>query len=92
MNIFNNLRVYAGKWAVSGSRKFTAEEIAEVKSATVVDSQYGLSVCFFLSSGQSFIPLSTESNLVAGDTVDVSKAQLLTLSKDGESDITRIEA
>nr|DAQ75228.1 MAG TPA: Bombinin [Crassvirales sp.] len=28
MNIFNNLRVYAGKWSVKETRAFTQEEIA----------------------------------------------------------------
>lgn len=91
-NIFSNLRVYAGKWSVKNSRKFTDEEVAAVKSAHVVPSQYGNSVCFMLArGGQSFIPLSQNSTLSVGDNVDVSKATLLTLEKDGEADIMRVE-
>jgi hypothetical protein len=92
MNIFSSLRVYAGKWAVKGSRDFSADEINAVQSAQVVDSQYGNSVCFYMKSGgQTFIPLSTNSTLAVGDNVDLSKAKLLTLSREGEADIYRVE-
>ena len=91
MNIFSALRVYAGKWQVSNSRQFSADEIAAVQSATVVDSQYGQSVCFMMvSGGQTYIPLDQNSSKATGDTVDLSKASLLTLSKQGESDIYRV--
>lgn len=91
-NIFNSLRVYAGKWEVSNSRDFSADEVAAVKEAHVVDSQYGMSVCFMMTSGgQSFIPLSNNSSLGIGDTVDLTKAKLLTLHRDGDGDIYRVE-
>lgn len=93
MNIFNSLRVYAGKWAVKASRAFSNDEIEAVDHATVVDSQYGSSVCFFMKAGgQTFIPLSTNSALALGDDVDLSKAKLLTLSREGDADIYRVEA
>lgn len=93
MNIFSSLRVYAGKWNLKASRVFEAEEIAAVDKAEVVSSQFGNSVCFhFKAGGQSYVPLSNDSNLAVGDTVDLSKAQVLTLSKEGESDIYRVKA
>lgn len=93
MNIFSKLQVYAGKWNVKSSRKFEAEEVAAVSKAEVVSSQYGNSVCFFLKGGgQSYIPLSNDSNLTVGDTVNLNSAELLTLEKDGESDIVRVKA
>lgn len=93
MNIFNSLRVYAGKWAVKSSRDFSQEEIDAISSASVVDSQYGNSVCFLMKSGgQTFIPLSTNSTLGLGDSVDLTKAKLLTLGREGEADIYRVEA
>ena len=92
MNIFSALRVYAGKWNVKESRAFTNDEIAAVQSATVVDSQYGQSVCFMMvSGGQTYIPLDQNSSKATGDTVDLSKAELLTLSKQGEADIYRVK-
>lgn len=92
MNIFSSLRQYAGKWSLSDSRAFSAEEIAAVASAEVVDSQYGSSVCFHMNGGgMTFIPLSSNSTLGVGESVDLSKAKLLTLSKQGEADINRVE-
>ena len=93
MNIFSSIRVYPGKWFVSNKRAFTQEEIAAVSHAEVVDSQYGYSVCCHMySGGTAYIPLSTTSSLTEGDIVDLSKASLLTLSREGEDDIFRVEA
>ena len=92
MNIFAGLQVYAGKWNVVGSREFNDEEKAMINRAEVVASEYGNSVCFFMhSGGQTYIPLSNQSNLTPGDAVDINKAKLLTLHRDGSADITRID-
>ena len=91
MNIFSSLRVYAGKWALKASRGFNQEELAAITSATVVPSQFGNSVCFMMvNGGKTFIPLDNSSTLGVGETVDLNKAQLLTLSKEGEADIYRV--
>lgn len=93
MNIFSSLRSYAGKWSVKDSRNFTAEEIGEVSAATVIASKegYGNSVCFLMKSGvQHFIPLSNNSTLGVGDSVDLGRAKLLTLQRAGEADILRV--
>ena len=93
MNIFDGLNVYGGKWNVVNSRGFAPEEAALVKNAEVVSSEYGMSVCFFMKAGgQTYIPLSNQSTLGVGDSVDLSKAKVLTLHRDGSDDITRIEA
>lgn len=93
MNIFSKLQVYAGKWNLKASRSFNSEEIAAISKAEVVPSQYGNSVCFFLrAGGQTYIPLSSDSELTVGDTVDLSSASLLTLEKEGEADILRVKA
>jgi hypothetical protein len=92
MNIFAGLNVYGGSWNVVNSRNFDAEEQALVSRAEVVASNYGNSVCFFMKSGgQTYIPLSNTSSLTVGDSVDISKAKLLTLHRDGSDDINRIE-
>lgn len=91
MNIFSALRVYAGKWQVKDSKKFSQEEIDLVDRAEVVDSQYGQSVCFFMKAGgMTYIPLDQNSSKATGDTVDLSQASLVTLSKQGEADIYRV--
>ena len=91
MNIFASLRTYAGKWSIKSSRDFTQEEIQAVKSATVVPSQYGNSVCFIMvGGGQTYIPLANDATVGVGESIDLTKAKLLTLEKVGESDINRV--
>ena len=93
MNIFSNLRVYAGKWALKASRVFNQEELAAISSATVIPSNYGNSVCFMMvNGGKTFLPLDKSSALGVGENVDLNKAELLTLSKEGEADIYRVKA
>lgn len=93
MMVFDSLTKYADNWKVVGSRAFNSEEVAAVKRAEVVSSQYGSSVCFFMKSGgQTYIPLSRDSELAVGDSVDLTKAQLLTLHRDGDDDIVRVQA
>ena len=78
-------------WTVKSTRPFDPEEIAAVKRAEVVASQYGNSVCFFMNSGgQTYIPLSKQSKLAVGDEFDLKTAQLITLCRDGEDDIYRV--
>lgn len=91
VNIFENLKKYATKWAEKESRNFTTEEISCVKRTEVVNSQYGLSVCFFFNDGgQSYVPLSSDSKYTLGSSIDMKTAEVVTLSKDGEDDIQRI--
>lgn len=91
MNIFNSLQVYAGKWSVKSTRAFDKEEIAAVKQAVVVPSKYGNSVMFtMVAGGQTYIPMASDAAAGVGEIIDLNKAQLLTLSKDGESDIVRV--
>ena len=91
MSIFAGLQVYGGNWNVVNSRGFAPDEVNAVTKAEVVSSEYGLSVCFFMKAGgQTYIPLSRDSSLAVGDSVDLSKAKVLTLHRDGSDDITRI--
>lgn len=93
MNIFSAINIYQGAWSEKARRPFSEEEIKQVKSATVVDSQYGSSVCFLMTSGgKAYIPLSNTSNLKVGDDVDLSSAELLTLGREGDADIYRVQA
>lgn len=90
--IFSKLFVYAGKWELKDSRDFTDEEIHMVDEAIVVPSQYGNSVQFtMVNGGLTFIPLSNDSSCDIGDSIDLNKAKLLTLGKQGEEDIYRVQ-
>lgn len=91
--VFDSLTRYAENWQVVNSRSFNAEEIAAVRKAEVVPSQYGNSVVFFMKSGgQTYIPLSRDSEKVVGDTIDLHEAKLLTLHRDGDDNIMRVQA
>jgi len=93
MNIFATLKAYANSFKPVNTRDFTQEELNLVSDAKVVLSQYGLSVCFFMTDGcQKYIPLSRDSVACEGDTVDLKKAKILTLKKEGSDEkIDRIE-
>jgi hypothetical protein len=92
MSLFDGLQSYAGKFEEIGRRNFTAEEISAVARAEVKSSDYGLSCCFFMKSGvRKYIPMSTNSSYQLGDTVDLTKAQVVTLHRDGDGNILRVE-
>lgn len=91
MNIFSNLKVYGGKWSVKSSRTFSAEELALVSKAQVVDSMYGSSCCFFMKNGTNmYVPMSNDAKSEVGDFINLNTAEIITLEKDGEEDIVRI--
>lgn len=91
MNIFSALHRYADKWSEKEVRNFAPEEVTAVDRAVVVESNYGSSVCFFMKQGgQTYIPLDQNSNLGIGSTIDLTKAQLVTLQRTGEDDIYRV--
>ena len=91
MNIFEGMKKYATSFEVKNTRSFEPNELAQVRQAKVVASQYGKSVCFFMAEGcQTYIPVSRDSVCQIEDIVDLTKAKILTLEKDGET-INRIE-
>ena len=91
MNIFASLKVYVGKWTEKEVRDFSEEEIKAVTTAVVVPSQYGNSVQFIREEGGlSFIPLDQNANVGVGEVIDLTKAKLVTLEKQGEADIYRV--
>ena len=78
-------------WTVKDTRQFNAEEISMVSRAVVVPSDDGNSVCFFMQTGgQTYLPLSRQSKLTVGDSVDMKTVKLITLYQKGKADITRV--
>ena len=91
MNLFDLLTRYAGKWNVSDSRPFSDEEKQCIERNEIVKSQYGNSVCFYLrDGGMCFIPCASDMKKGVGESIDLEKAKILTLSKKGEPDIMRV--
>ena len=93
MGILSSLRSYRGKWNVTGRSQFDASEIESIESNEVVPSEYGNSVKLVKTNGEiSYLPISnTSKDVNIGESVDLSKCFVLTLSRTGDDDIYRIE-
>ena len=92
MGFLDKLRTYAGSWSEAGREKLSKAEVAQVASATVVEGQYGLSMCFVMKAGgKKFMPLSRDSQLEEGDSVDIKSVEIITLERDGDEDIYRAD-
>ena len=90
-NVFESLKKYAQSWNVKEVRPFNEAEIKSVKEAEVIESSYGNSVCFTMVSGvKTYMPVSNDTTACVGDKVDISKAELIVLERDGDDDINRI--
>lgn len=91
----NNVKEHrtTSEWCLKSERYFTQEEIDAVSHAIVVPSQYGNLVEFTMKLGGrcTYIPLDKSSNITVGEIVDMKQAILLTLEKEGESDIVRVK-
>lgn len=92
MGFLDKLRTYAGSWSEAGREKLSKAEVTQVASATVVEGQYGLSMCFVMKAGgKKFMPLSRDSQLEEGDSVDIKSVEIITLERDGDEDIYRAD-
>lgn len=95
-SIFSSLPIYGDKWQVKSERMFSQAEKNEVTSAEVTEYQgedyTTLSVCFHMKAGGcAYIPVSSNVETAVGEIVDVNKCKLVTLGRNGSSDITRVE-
>ena len=92
-NVFGGLQKYGENWTVVESRNFNEAEIAAVRSNSVVNSQYGKSVCFFMKGrGQTYIPVSNQgADPALGSSIDLTTAKLVKLHREGDGNILRVE-
>ena len=92
-NVFGGLQKYGDSWQVVESRNFNADEISAVRSTSVVNSQYGKSVCFFMKGGgQYYIPVSNQgADPALGSSIDMNAAKLVKLHREGDGNIVRVE-
>lgn len=96
MGLFSSKKMYAAPWQVSGMSTIKDEDVSDFKSAKVVPSDYGTSICLFAKSGgMKFMPLSnTSTGVNVGDEFTPEELvghKVITLSRDGSDDIERIE-
>ena len=83
--------LYAGKYLVKSIRNFSDEEIAAVESSIIEGSQNGNSVCFHMvDGGQCYIPCYKQCTKGVGESIDLTKAKIVTLGKFGDDDILRV--
>lgn len=91
MNIFSQLRSYAGKWNKVAERHFNQEEINSVKTLSFVESDYGTSACFLMADGsQRYIPVSRNADLSKAGEVTINDIKLITLQRDDKV-VNRVE-
>lgn len=93
MGLLNFLsKAYAGSWNKTNEVSLSKEELREVKKVFIVSSNYGLSACFMFKGGsQRYVPVSNESNLIEGDEVKLDSIKIITLKKEGENPIYRLD-
>ena len=90
-SFFAGKKSYGEGWSVKSEVAFPKEDAALVKSAEVVQSEYGLSVCFHMHKGNCyFTPVSNTVTTAVGEVVDLAKARVITLQREGSADIERI--
>lgn len=83
----NGLKTYGGGWNLLSTERFSSEDAKCYEGAEVVNSDFGLSVCFTLAGGnglKQFVPLGRDSQLALGDKPQITDLNLLTLERDGE--------
>lgn len=87
-----SIKHVAEMWRISNSRHLTNEEISAISSNRVVKSQYGFSVEFSMKKGGVvYLPLLNKNKLSENAEINLHDAKILTLSKEGEKDIYRID-
>ena len=92
MALFNDIKVYAGKWSVVKESPLSAEDAAMIASGVVVDSKFGLSVCFTMKAGgKTYFPVTSDSEVGAGSIVDINNVSIVELAKSGENNIIRLK-
>lgn len=99
MSVFSSsiVKEYGGTpWEVTDTEKLEQAEIDAIQDITVITKEQdwgeSTSMCFLMKSGRTrFIPLSRDSDLEEGDTVDPESVVLLTLSREGDDDIVRAD-
>lgn len=93
-NFFSKLTRYAGNWTVIAEDKLDAEDFAALKpTAVIVKSTWGKSFCFTPKVGnyQMYIPADSTVESPIGSAVPLTDLTILTLHKEGETDIQRVK-
>ena len=92
MGLLDSLTTYAQSWSESAREKLSVAEVKTIDKIEVVTSEYGLSACFFMKTGgRKYMPLSRDVEAEEGDTIKAKDIEIITLSRDGDDDILRVD-
>jgi hypothetical protein len=90
-NIIKSLPNYSGTFKIKEVRPFVEEEIKKVWSATVVVEKDVNKLRLLLwNSIEVFIELQEGSTVKEGDVIDLKKAMLIILEREGDDDRVRV--
>lgn len=82
---------YAGNWQIKSVEPMPQIDKDACQSAHVVESQYGLSVCFMMKAGNRFFKsLDTACDAKPGDAVNLDNVKVVILSRPGDADIMKV--
>lgn len=96
MSIFDSLKKYPGSWQVvktNSLRNELGDNLEKLSGIEVVPSEFGIAVKFSFKGGYSnYIAVSTENDtLEIGEKPSVDELVVLTLHREGDDDIYRID-
>jgi len=87
-------KVYGGEnpWSVKSTETISPKEAKSIRAAVVVEGKFGNQVCFMLASGGTqYASLSRDSELEVGEEFPVAGAKFITLEREGDADIVRVQ-
>lgn len=96
MGFLDSLRTYAGSWNEVSREKLSTSEVKSISNIEIVEKEQewgtSVSMCFhMLGGGRKYVPLSRDSSLEVGDSVNPKSVEIITLEKDGEDPIYRAD-
>lgn len=87
-NLFQDygMQKYGESWTLVSERPFNSAEREAIREAAVVNSDYGISACFFMKQGGTYyIPISDRGVQPAvGSKLDLDKCHFVRLTRDGK--------
>ena len=92
LNLLGKVYGESNPWSVKSEEALTPKEAKSIRSAVVVEGKFGKQVCFALvSGGTQYAALSRDSELEVGEEFPVAGAKFITLERDGDNDIVRVQ-
>ena len=92
LNLLGKVYGEANPWSVKSEVALGADDIAAIKSGVVTEGKFGKTVCLTLvSGGTQYANLGRDSKLEIGEEFPIAGSKIITLSREGDADIIRIQ-